>query len=151
MGKLYENALEAYENGESFKTLEHFYKIIGTVEPLLKTVPSKATDTRIAEAIEYIEQNYRSAMKIEDLAAHVNMSASRFFPKFKEQTGVTPIEYINRYRVNRAILLLISGDDLSIETVSEQSGFESSAYFRRTFKKITGISPRKYRDSAIEI
>ena len=149
--ELFDNALRAYELGESFKTLEYFYKILGAVEPLLKSTPQKATDQRIADAIEYIEQNYRSAIKIEDLAAHVNMSVPRFFPKFKEQTGTTPIEYVNRYRVNRAILLLISGEDLSIESVSEQAGFESSAYFRRTFKKITGMSPRLYRSSAVEL
>ena len=151
MRELYDEALRAYELGESFKTLECFYKILGAVEPLLKSIPQKATDQRIADAIEYIEQNYRSAIKIDDLAAHVSMSVPRFFPKFKEQTGITPIEYINRYRVNRAILLLISDDDLSIESIAEMAGFESSAYFRRTFKKITGLSPRAYRSSAVEI
>ena len=151
IGEIYDLALRSFESGESFRTLEYFYKILGAVAPFLRTVPRKATDKRISDAIEFIEQNYRSAIKVQDLASHVNMSASRFFPRFKEQTGMTPIEYINRYRVNRAILLLLSGEDLSVESVSERAGFESSAYFRRTFKKITGISPRSYKSSAIEI
>jgi transcriptional regulator GlxA family with amidase domain len=64
---------------------------------------------------------------------------------------MTPVEYINSYRVNRAILLLISNSGLSIEQIAELTGFESSAYFRRVFKAQTGKTPREYRTSAIEI
>lgn len=149
--KNYDQMLKSCEDNKTFETLESFYKILGAVTPHLKFKQSKAADSRIADAVEYIEQNYQRPLSVDELAAHANMSASRFFPRFREKMGMTPVEYINQYRVNRAILLLISNSELSIESIAEHTGFESSAYFRRVFKKITGVSPRKYRDSAIEI
>ena len=149
--KSYESMLQSCaDGGQTFKTLEYFYKILGSVVPHLgfKSAPR---DLRIASAIEYIEKNYQRSVTAEELAAHSNMSVSRFFPRFREETGMTPVEYINSYRVNRAILLLISNSGLSIEQIAELTGFESSAYFRRVFKAQTGKTPREYRTSAIEI
>ena len=151
IGQSYEDMLKSCNDGGTpFETLECFYKILCKIVPLLKFKPT-AYDSRITSAIEYIEQNYQRALSVDELAAHSNMSASRFFPRFKKEVGMTPVEYINRYRVNRAILLLISDSELSVENISERTGFESSAYFRRVFKKTTGLSPREYRASAVEI
>ncbi len=147
----YQNMLSSCaDEKRTFSTLESFYKILGTVTPHLK-FKETLTDSRISAAIEYIEQNYNRSMTVEELASHSNMSESRFFPRFRSEVGMTPIEYINRYRVNRAILLLISDGELSVESIAELTGFESSAYFRRVFKSVTGMSPRTYRSSAIEI
>ena len=151
IGENYEQMLKSCNDGGSpFEVLECFYKILCKVVPLLKFKPT-AYDSRITSAIEYIEQNYQKPLTVDELAAHSNMSASRFFPRFKKEVGATPVEYINRYRVNRAILLLISDSELSVEDIAERTGFESSAYFRRVFKKMTGLSPREYRASAVEI
>ena len=151
IGESYREMLASFsDENRTFSTLEIFYRILGRVTPHLR-FRAAATDTRITSAIEYIEQNYARQMAVSELAAHVNMSESRFFPRFHSALGVTPVEYINRYRVNRAILLLISDGELSIEDIAEQTGFESSAYFRRVFKRVTGMSPREYRRSAVEI
>ncbi|MBQ8233914.1 MAG: helix-turn-helix transcriptional regulator, partial [Lachnospiraceae bacterium] len=88
---------------------------------------------------------------IENLADISTMSVSRFFPNFKKAMGVTAIEYLNHYRVSKAIILLMNDSDLSIENISEQVGFESAAYFRRVFKKVTGKSPREYRKTSMEL
>ena len=151
IGQNYEDMLRSCNDGGTpFETLECFYKILRNVVPLLKSKPT-VYDSRITSAIEYIEQNYQMPLTVDELASHSNMSASRFFPCFKKEVGMTPFEYINRYRVNRAILLLISDSRLSVEDISERTGFESSSYFRRVFKKTTGMSPREYRSSAVEI
>ena len=151
IGECYEAMLgSCTDGGNTFMTLECFYRILGRVTPHLRFKPA-VRDLRISSAIEYIEQNYQRRITVEELAAHSNMSAPRFFPRFREETGKTPVEYMNAYRTNRAILLLISGRDLSIEEIAEQTGFESSAYFRRVFKAQTGKTPREYRSSAVEI
>ena len=151
LSKRYEKMLGLYhDKNRTFSTLECFYSILGDVSVHLR-FKSARTDSRIGAAVEYIEQNYSRPITVGELAAHSNMSESRFFPRFREELGVTPIEYINRYRVNRAILLLIADGEIPIERISELTGFESSAYFRRVFKKETGMSPREYRNSAIEI
>ena len=146
----YSAILDAYNGERVFETLELFYGLLGTVSPCLR-VRDSSTDPQIADAIRYIECNYSRAITVDELATHCRMSVSRFFPRFRRETGFTPIDYINRCRVNRAILLLIADTSLSVEEIAERTGFESSAYFRRVFKKQTGKAPREYRSSAIEI
>ena len=151
LAERYEKMLGSYhDKNRTFSTLECFYSILADVSAHLK-FKSTSTDSRIGAAVEYIEQNYDRPISVSELAAHSNMSESRFFPRFREELGVTPIEYINRYRINRARLLLIADGEMPIERVAELTGFESSAYFRRVFKKVTGMSPREYRRSAVEI
>ena len=151
MCECYQSMLESCSGeGNTFMALECFYRILGRVTPHLRFKPG-VRDMRISSAIEYVEQNYQRRITVEELAAHSNMSAPRFFPRFREETGMTPVEYMNAYRTNRAILLLISDQDLTIEEIAERTGFESSAYFRRVFKAQTGKTPREYRSSSVEI
>ena len=108
-------------------------------------------DIRLERVISYIESSYSRKTSVEELARLANMSVSRFFPYFKNEFGVTPIDYINSYRVGRAIILLMNDSSLTVESVSEAVGFESSAYFRRVFKSVTGYSPRQYRKISSEL
>ena len=125
--------------------LSAFFDILSTILPHLQSQPQKQLDSRILGAIEYIEQNYIENITVDDLATAANMSASRFYPCFREALGVTPIDYLNHYRVNRAMMYLVSDTEMSVESISMAVGFESSTYFRRVFKKITGKTPREYR------
>ncbi len=145
--------LEAY-NGEEvgqLNALSRFFEILSTILPKLEVGKDKQIDSRISRAIDYIEKNYAENISIDELASVSNMSASRFYPAFKEALGVTPVDYINHYRVNRSIVLLINEDDMTIESISGAVGFESSTYFRRVFKKITGKNPKDYRNLSAEI
>ena len=149
----FEFILEKHEKGEveRLSSLGRFFEILSTILPRLKTECRKAIDMRISKAIAFIEEKYSEDISVDMLAAAVNMSPSRFYPCFKEAVGVTPIDYINHYRVNRAIMHLVNDDDKSIENISAEVGFDSSTYFRRVFKKITGRSPRDYRRISAEI
>lgn len=149
----FEFLLQIYENNESMQlsALAKFYGILSMIYPHLETKQTKKIDSRISKAIKYIEQNYNHEISTESLAKAANMSVSRFFPCFKKATGMTATEYLNAYRINRAILLLIYSDNESIEYISETVGFSSSTYFRRVFKSITGKTPREYKKTGIEI
>ncbi len=149
----FQTVLDYYNKTDEFllSALSEFFCILAEILPKLQKNQSLPTDIRIDNSIEYIEQNYTKNISIETLANISNMSVSRFFPAFKNAFGITPVEYLNNYRVNRAIILLMNNDSISIEAISEKCGFESSAYFRRVFKKITGKTPREYRKSAMEI
>ncbi len=145
--------LEGFEKGEKEQlgVLSRFFGVLGTILPKLETGKAVRLDERLARAVEYIEKNYAEAIDVDSLASVCNMSSSRFYPAFKEALGTTPIDYLNHFRVGRAMALLINSDDMSIESISDAVGFESSTYFRRVFKRITGKSPKEYRRISAEI
>jgi len=72
------------------------------------------------------------------------MSRQHFFRCFKQELGITPIEFINQERVKRAKELL-AYSNLSISEVCFQVGFSSVAYFDRVFKHLVGKSPRQFQ------
>ena len=81
---------------------------------------------------------------MELIAEKGNVSKNTLYRGFKAAFGTTVSEYINQKRVEKAEKLLL-GTDLSVEEISQQTGFSSSAYFAANFKRIKGISPLKFR------
>ncbi len=111
---------------------------------------SKLSDKRSARQIEilntafsYIHSHYNEVIMIEDVANKCFMTKSHFCRIFKEITGETPIHYINKLKINRAITLL-TGSNLSIKEIANSLGFDDTAYFCRCFKKYTGLSSSSY-------
>ncbi len=136
---------------EQLYALAKFFEVLGTILPNLESGKAPQLDERIAQTIKYMESNYAENITAQELSAIANMSLSRFYPCFKKAVGVTPVEYLNRYRTSKAVALLTNNDDMTIESISGEVGFESSTYFRRVFKKITGKSPKDYRKISAEI
>ena len=126
-------------------SLGRLYTILSKALPDIEKSEEKI-DRRISSALEYIERNYREGISVDDIARAANMSTSRFYPHFKCEMGQTPIDYLNHVRVGRAIVLMYDRS-LSIEEVSAECGFNSSIYFRRVFKKLTGKTPNEYRNN----
>ena len=146
------HALQHFEGDEAERlaVLGNFYALLAKLLPSLARGAAHHIDERIYRAISYIEAHYREEITVEALAQAASVSPSRFFPLFRTSMHLSPVEYIHHYRINRAIILLMSSEHYSIEEISEATGFQSSAYFRRVFKKITGRSPRDYRAAGIE-
>lgn len=125
-----------------------FYSLCHALYPHLKYEKVFQLDARIQKAVDYLNLHYRSRIAINELAHISNLSPSRFHYCFKKELGMTAIEYKNSLCVKHASLLLISEPDKSIEEISMESGFNSSEYFRRSFKAATGQTPRDYRKNA---
>ncbi len=98
----------------------------------------------IAAAIHYIRERREEMPDISELAAFVNLSESRFKQKFKQATGVPPIEFMVRDKVQEAKLRLESSDQ-SVTAIAMELGFSSSQHFSVLFKKYVGESPARYR------
>ena len=81
---------------------------------------------------------------VADLAAEFGQSASRLHAVFRASAGVPLGQYIQNYRLNRAMYHLRRGD-WSIADIAREAGFGSPQSFSRVFKKATGSSPRDYR------
>jgi AraC-like DNA-binding protein len=73
-----------------------------------------------------------------------SLSLFRFIHKFKDLTGMTPIEYLTQIRINEAKFLL-SNSPLNVAEISSIVGYDDPLYFSRVFKKVTGISPKNYK------
>lgn len=103
----------------------------------------------IREIITYINNNFRLPLTIQKIAGENHISASRMMALFAELVGMSPIAYLNRFRISAACDLL-RGSDLPIGEVSFAVGVDDQLYFSRMFKKQKGVSPREYRASGVE-
>ncbi|MBQ7900984.1 MAG: helix-turn-helix transcriptional regulator [Clostridia bacterium] len=97
----------------------------------------------IQDAAKYISQNYGSEITLQTMAEKYAMSASYFSKQFKAITGVGFNEYINLTRITAAEKLLAKADK-PITEVAMECGFNDSNYFAAVFKKIRGITPKKF-------
>lgn len=103
-------------------------------------------DSAIQRALDYVDANYDRPLPLSELAAASGYSLSRFKAKFKQETGITPAEFISSQKIEKAKLLLET-TNTSITDLAFDLGFSSSNYFCSVFKKETGISPYQFRKS----
>jgi len=103
-------------------------------------------DPRIREVQERVRRDYASEWTLELLAAVANLSPSRFGHLFREEIGESPRNYVESVRLEHARRLLVEGK-LPIAAVSRSVGFTDEFYFANRFRKLTGLSPRAYRQS----
>ena len=102
------------------------------------------SDSAILEAQALIERQQAPILSVTDLAAEVAMSRRNFIRRFKSATGNTPIEYIQRVRVESAKHALEGGDD-PVDAIASRTGYDDAGSFRKIFKRVTGVSPIEYR------
>lgn len=100
---------------------------------------------RIIKVIDYINRHYDENLSLEQLAEIAGYSTTHLSKRFREVTGLPPVQYLNLIRIDRAKYLLQYSDD-PIGRVMEQCGFTSAAYFARVFKKTLGYSPQMFRE-----
>lgn len=98
----------------------------------------------VREAARFIEANYRSMVSQEILAETLRISKFHLLRTFNKHTGVTPNEYLNRIRIEKAVELLRTTDH-SIEAIAVQVGYSTGSYFIKVFRKLTGQTPGDFR------
>lgn len=99
-------------------------------------------DQRLVRALTAMHANPEKNWLLDDLARLAGMSRSRFAALFRSRVGVTPIDYLGRWRISRAQLLLRDGK--AIKAVAAAVGYNSAAAFTRAFAKLCGRSPRTW-------
>ncbi len=102
--------------------------------------------TQISPAINYIDANYDKPLTLADIAKACHLSVSRLAHVFKEQMGITLIDYLTNVRIERAKQLLLSTDQNCTEICFEV-GYNNQSYFTQTFKRLVGMTPRQFRSS----
>ena len=99
----------------------------------------------ICEILIYIDKNIKNKITIEELENKFFYNKYYIMKLFKKEIGLTIIEYINSIRVYNSILL-IKNNNLKFINIAFKSGFYSLEYFSETFKQITKLSPKKFKN-----
>jgi len=110
--------------------------------------PKSKVLLNISTAIDYMEKNYTEPATISLLAKKAYMSESHFRCGFKKITGLSPIDFLIRLRIEKAAEMITNHINFNVTEIAIRNGFENSAYFSRQFKKITGVAPITYLKKA---
>ena len=105
---------------------------------------SNANISRRHYVLHYIHDHLDERIEMDTLSRKAYLSRNMFFKWFREQFGISPLEYVNRERMKLAKQLLAGGKH-AVSTVAMQCGFSDTNYFVRLFKKMEGITPGEYR------
>lgn len=120
-------------------------KLVHSYCDLVKEYNLKDYSMPIRKAITYINVDLSADLSLKSLAGQLNVNASYLSTLFKKETGMTLTEYVNNRRIKHARKLL-RGTSLPVKNISLQCGISDIYYFSRMFKRITGVTPRAYRE-----
>jgi len=135
---------QKHPENEAFLVLSRFFTLCGKLFSSFE-YEKLEKERSVQPALDFMEQNYRRNIRVSELARLCCMSESRFYSCFREETGVSPIQYKNTVCIQHAMDELILNPQKSVETIAQEYGFESAVYFRRVFKQRTGSTPAGYR------
>lgn len=100
-------------------------------------------DDSIKKIQRFIEANYPEVINLEKLAADHHMSVRNFIRRFRQATGNTPLEYLQRVRIEAAKKLLENTRE-GIENIALQCGYEDISFFRKIFRRQVHMTPKEY-------
>jgi len=109
-------------------------------------VPLKTehNDETVSVAQEWLHQNFHRTFSLAEPARRVGMSMRNFVRRFKQATGDSPLNYLQKLRIAAAKRLL-EADHRTVQEISDAVGYQDAAFFRNLFQRHTGVSPSVYR------
>ena len=99
----------------------------------------------INNSMTYLKNNLSSKLSLEEISQHVFLSKSYFASVFKDITGISVFDYIQKLRIEKACSILLESRD-KITEISKAVGYNDYRFFNKTFKKITGLTAMEYRE-----
>lgn len=123
--------------GITYQLLSRFLK---NIKPKIDT-----GDNRIHKALSYIHKNIHKPITLDTLSETLYVSKDHFIRLFKKEMGITPSQYINQKKIEKAQLILVA-NDIPIKSIALSLSFDDQSYFNRLFKKVTGLTPLEYKN-----
>lgn len=99
----------------------------------------------IGEAMAYIRAHYPEDPSLSEISSHVHLSSSYLSSLFRKHSGQTMSGYVNSLRMGKAEELLLDSR-LSVKQIAAQTGFRSAHYFSRSFRRLHGTAPMRFRE-----
>ncbi len=106
--------------------------------------PKRHEDAVIANSQQWLAEHYDAPNPVMGMVQQSGLAERTFKRRFKAATGYTPIDYVQTLRVEEAKHLL-EATDAAIDLIAHQTGYEDPTSFRRLFKRLTGVTPGRYR------
>lgn len=123
-------------------------RLMRNTDLTIPAAPSITAGNRQCAAVKhYIDQHFKEALSLDQLAERVHMNKYYLAHTFKEEYGISPINYMITRRIVESKYLLAE-TDLSLSQIAHLLGFSSPSYFSQAFRKTQGVSPIDYRKSA---
>jgi AraC-like DNA-binding protein len=150
--KMYDNPLTLSQNVAYNEKLPH-HTLIETQSILsllmshfleFRVKKSFDKDIRVNRSLQYIHEHIGQDISVQELAAIVCVSKDHFIRLFKKEMLLTPIKYIHSKKIEKAQLLLLTGDS-PIRDIALDLSFDNISYFNKIFKQYTGKTPSEYR------
>lgn len=101
----------------------------------------------IEDAIDYLQNNFASNLSLDDMSERYFVSPEHFSRVFKKKVGFNFSEYVNLLRLQKAESMLRQQNAITITEVAQSCGFNDSNYFSVQFKKLYGISPKRFQSN----
>lgn len=131
----------------ALETLEEKEKDLVLTDTDITSVSEAVNGTVCKKALAYINDHHcDSNMSLNFIADKFHISQSYLTRMIKKSTDLSFTEYLNKLRIQQAIFLLSTREDLLIAQIAELVGYSSQHYFSRVFKNHTGVSPIEYRN-----
>lgn len=135
---------------------EHLVFCFDTFQNMIETICARLEDSPVAQPCEnlsnsaflhmvkFAELHLSENCSLQLIAKEMNMNANYLGQLFKRETGKTYSAYVTELRIEKAKEMLVSGD-LSINEIAATLGFNDYFYFLKTFKRVSGYTPKQYR------
>lgn len=138
-----------YKESEKFDTLKDLHQwmllLLERMTELVSSNKSMRFKSLVKTALHYMQENYYRELSLREVAEVVYVTPNYLSRIFKEEMGVAFTEWLNRYRVEKAKILLVE-IEAKTYSVAEKVGFNDYKYFSHIFKKHTGYSPQTFRE-----
>ncbi|HWC82972.1 MAG TPA: helix-turn-helix domain-containing protein [Pseudonocardiaceae bacterium] len=134
----------AVANDVARRTVVSPHREGGQAQFIAHPVPAPQLSSTTGPTRVWILENLEKKLALTELAEHASVSIRTFNRKFREEVGLTPVEWITQQRIARARRLL-EESDLTVEQIATRTGYHSSAGLRQHFVRAVGLSPGAYR------
>ncbi|MBQ4259594.1 MAG: helix-turn-helix transcriptional regulator [Lachnospiraceae bacterium] len=134
----------AYIAQDGFECMNSLWYLLGRIKEQYQMQERNNKTKTITQIKNYIDENYRRQITLEDIAQAIHMHPVYIQRKFKKEAGISPAEYQKNVRLSNAIIYLRT-TNLSIEDIADLCGFSNSSHFIRAFKAREQITPLQYR------